>query len=336
MKCKFIFLLFIFFKVSLAFGEPNVLKCNKNCGKSDLNDDYSFQARIAMGPDKWGGNVTFIEDDIILSQGHILGYSPEEKNSFPRCGSDASSNPAADWLHNKNDMYVVAGKNYPIKTIVAKVLDISIRATGHPPGYDIMIAHVDRFCHKCNNSIKIIPIPVASKIPPINTKALHVFIPGEDKKSHGNGILSDNHLLNGEIWGSKNNSCTRQSIKHDGITNPPMVFDASGSPVIYKECGKYAVHGLHGNGMDFDGYMYEHLQLLQTQKEWIQSEIYRWTGRTEMLDSCSPTGTRSFMPGSDFDIPQSNCKKKRYDKHPAEFPSCKIIDQKGAIKFPLN
>ena len=24
------------------------------------------------------------------------------------------------------------------------------------------------------------------------------------------------------------------------------------------------------------------------------------------------------------------------DKHPAEFPSCKIIDQKGAIKFPLN
>ena len=93
------------------------------------------------------------------------------------------------------------------------------------------------------------------KLPPINTNALHVFIPGEDRESHGSGIRTDNHLLNGKIWGSKNNSCTRQSIKHDGITNPPMVFDTSGSPVIYKECGKDAVHGLHGNGMDFDGYM---------------------------------------------------------------------------------
>ena len=42
-------------------------------------NNYSFQARIGMGPDMWGGNVTFIEDDIILSQGHILGYTPEEK-----------------------------------------------------------------------------------------------------------------------------------------------------------------------------------------------------------------------------------------------------------------
>ena len=118
MNYTFIFLTLILFKFSFAFAEPNVLKCNKNCGKSDLNDSYSFQARIAMGPDQWGANVTFIEDDIILSQGHILGYSPEEKNSIPRCGSDASSNPAADWLNNKHDMYVVAGKNYPIKIVI--------------------------------------------------------------------------------------------------------------------------------------------------------------------------------------------------------------------------
>ena len=333
MNFKPILLLLIFFKVSLAFSEPNVLKCNKNCGNPDISDNYTFQARIAMGPDKWGSNVTFIEDDIILSQGHILGYSAEEKNSIPRCGSDASSNPAADWLHNKNDMFVVAGKNYPIKkTIIAKVLDISIRATGHPPGYDIMIAHVDRFCNKCNKNIIISPIPVASKIPPINTKALHIFIPGEENKSHGNGILSDNHLLNGEIWGSKSNSCTRQSIKHDGITNPPMVFDTSGSPVIYKECDKYAVHGLHGNGMDFGGFMYEHLQLLQTQKEWIQSEIYRWTNRKDMLDSCSLTGRRSFMTGTKFEIEQHNCGKviMNYNRP----VSCKLIDQTEALKLP--
>ena len=333
MNFKTILLLLIFFKVSLAFSEPNVLKCNKNCGNPDISDNYTFQARIAMGPDKWGANVTFIEDDIILSQGHILGYSAEEKNSIPRCGSDASSNPAADWLHNKNDMFVVAGKNYPIKkTIIAKVLDISIRATGHPPGYDIMIAHVDRFCNKCNKNIIISPIPVASKIPPINTKALHIFIPGEENKSHGNGILSDNHLLNGEIWGSKNNSCTRQSIKHDGITNPPMVFDTSGSPVIYKECDKYAVHGLHGNGMDFGGFMYEHLQLLQTQKEWIQSEIYRWTNRKDMLDACSLTGRKSFMTGKKFEIEQHNCGKviMNYNRP----VSCKLIDQTEALKLP--
>ena len=105
MNFKYIFLLFLIFKSSLVFGEPNVLKCTKNCGISDLNNNYSFQARIAMGPDMWGGNVTFIEDDVILSQGHILGYTPEEKNSIPRCGSDASSNPAADWLNNKSDMF---------------------------------------------------------------------------------------------------------------------------------------------------------------------------------------------------------------------------------------
>ena len=332
-NCKFLVLLFIFFRASFAFGEPNVLKCNKNCGEPDLNDHYSFQARIAMGPDKWGANVTFIEDDIILSQGHILGYSPEEKNSIPRCGSDASSNPAADWLHNKNDMYVVAGKNYPLeKTIIAKVLDISVRATGYPPGYDIMIAHVDRFCNKCDKNINVSPIPLASKIPPINTKALHIFIPGEDKKNHGSGILSNNHLLNGKIWGSKNNSCTRQSIRHDGITNPPMVFDTSGSPVIYKECGKYAVHGLHGNGVDLDGYMYEQLQLLQTQKEWIQSEIYRWTDRKDMLDACSSTGRRSFMAGEKFEIEQLNCGEVILNY--TQPVSCKLIDQTKALKLP--
>ena len=55
MKFKFIVLLLLFFKVPFVFGEPNVLKCNKKCGVSDLNNNYSFQARISMGPDMWGG-----------------------------------------------------------------------------------------------------------------------------------------------------------------------------------------------------------------------------------------------------------------------------------------
>jgi hypothetical protein len=146
------------------------------------------------------------------------------------------------------------------------------------------------------------------------------------------------HLLNGRIWGAQNTSCSRQTIKHDGKLNPPMLFDTSGSPVIYKECGKYVLHGLHGNGMDYNGYMYEFLQLLQTQKEWIQSEIYRWTGRTEMLDSCSPTGTRSFMPGNEFDVPQNGCNKETFagDPHPQNFPSCRISHSiwDSAIRMP--
>jgi len=106
--------------------------------------------------------------------------------------------------------------------------------------------------------------------------------------------------------------------------------------VIMKECGQYVVHGLHGNGQPQNGTMYELLQLVQTQKKWIQSEIFRWTGRKVMRDACAATGKRSFMPGRKFDTPQNNCKKKIYDRHPAEFPVCKLINQKGAVSLPYN
>ena len=102
-----------------------------------------------------------------------------------------------------------------------------------------------------------------------------------------------------------------------------MLFDASGSPVIFKECGNYVVHGLHGRGEGDERYMYEHLQLLQTQKRWIQSEIYKWTGRTDMIDSCSKSGRRSFMPDQKFDIPQSKCVKK-FIRGGSSLKTCKL------------
>ena len=37
------------------------------------------------------------------------------------------------------------------------------------------------------------------------------------------------------------------------------------------------------NGIDDDKYMYEMLQLVQTQKEWIQGEIYKWTHPDEII-----------------------------------------------------
>ena len=321
-----------------------VLVCEKDCGTYDYYDEFTFQARLAGG-----ANVTFIEDDIILSSAHILGFEPSKKNTLS-CGAEAATKRNTDWAHHKRSMYVVDGKNYPNKKIIiAKVLDISARATSVPPGYDIVVAHVDRNCKKCSKdvNIKITPIAIANNLPIINTEALHVVVPRNSKMNKGRFYVD--HLLNGRIWGAQNTSCSRQTIKHDGKLNPPMLFDTSGSPVIYKECGKYVLHGLHGNGKDYNGYMYELLQLLQTQKEWIQSEIYRWTGRTEMLDSCSPTGTRSFMPGNEFDVPQNGCNREQQkalyfeiyagNRGPRSFPSCRIShsiwDSIWTIKFPL-
>ena len=311
-----------------------VLVCEKDCGTYDANDEFTFQARLAGD-----ANVTFIEGDIILSSAHILGFHPSKKNYS--CGKRyiRASKRDTDWSWDIKSIYVVDGKNYPNKKIIiAKVLDISARATGLPPGYDIVVAHVDRNCKECSKdvNIKITPIAIANNLPLMDTKALHVVVPGNSQMNKGRFYVD--HLLNGRIWGAQNTSCSRQTIKHDGKLNPPMLFDTSGSPVIYKECGKYVLHGLHGNGMDYKGYMYEFLQLLQTQKEWIQSEIYRWTGRTEMLDSCSPTGTRSFMPGNEFDVPQNGCNKETYavDHHPQNFPSCRTLHSIWAIKMPVN
>ena len=84
--------------------------------------------------------------------------------------------------------------------------------------------------------------------------------------------------------------------------------------------------------MDFDGYMYEQLQLLQTQKKWIQSEIYRWTNRKDMLDACSLSGRKSFLSGEDFEIEQLDCGKTILNH--VQPVSCKLINQSKAHKLP--
>ena len=62
-----------------------VLVCAKDCGTYDANDEFTFQARLAGG-----SNVTFIEDDIILSSAHILGFEPNKKNTLS-CGAEAAT-----------------------------------------------------------------------------------------------------------------------------------------------------------------------------------------------------------------------------------------------------
>ena len=196
-----------------------VLVCEKDCGTYDANDEFTFQARLARG-----ANVTFIEDDIILSSAHILGFEPSKKNTLS-CGAEAATKRNTDWAHHKRSMYVVDGKNYPNKKIIiAKVLDISARATSRPPGYDIVVAHVDRNCKECSKdvNIKITPIAIANNLPLMDTKALHVVVPGNSQMNKGRFYVD--HLLNGRIWGAQNTSCSRQTIKHDGKLNPPMLF----------------------------------------------------------------------------------------------------------------
>ena len=124
-------------------------------------------------------------------------------------------------------------------------------------------------------------------------------------------------------------------MKHDGVNNPPMLFDGCpGSPVIFKECGKNVIRGLHSNGIGDDKYMYEMLQLVQTQKEWIQSEIFKWTVITDMLNSCADIGRRSFMAGAKFDILQNGCIKKLIKENEGFIPY-NLVNLKKAIGFPF-
>ena len=325
-------LIFLYiFWCGVCLAEPNVLKCKKNCGTPDINGEFSFQAKLSMESDGWCGNITFIEDDIALTEAHVLGINVENKIC---CTPKEIKKSADDWKRFKDDMYVVEGNTAQGKQkVIGKVLDIAGRVNGSPPGYDLLLLHIDRDCKKCqkNKDIKINPIPLANNIPKIGTKAQHICIP--ETKKYGKGIISMPHTLNGMVYGAKSTQCSRQIIKHDGIDNPPMLFaNCSGSPVIYKECGKNVVHGLHGNGMDEGKYMYEILQLVQTQKEWVQSQIFEWTGRTDMLDACSPSGKRSFMPDQKFDVEQNGCQKKIINDD--EFVPCKVIDLNNAINFP--
>ena len=99
------------------------MNCTKACGTVDVNNEFSFQARIMSGSGSPGCNITFIEEDIILTASHCFGVKSK------CCSSEAVKKKSRYWKKNNNSIYVVDGKNYPEKKIViAKILDISARA----------------------------------------------------------------------------------------------------------------------------------------------------------------------------------------------------------------
>ena len=48
-------------------------------GRLIQEGEFTFQARLSMGPDRWGENITFIEDDIAISEAHVVGINQERK-----------------------------------------------------------------------------------------------------------------------------------------------------------------------------------------------------------------------------------------------------------------
>lgn len=324
---------FTFYSTSTAFAQPRVVKCKADCGQIDNKDQYSAVARMCFDNGQ-GGEVTFIDDDIVITQAHVFGINPDSRN-LPCCGENCKKF-SPDWKKFSRKMYVCDGADYGRvgKTIIGKVIDFSARMTGHPPGYDIAIAHIDRNCSKCNKNIKIKPIPLANKLPPIGGDGIHVHV--GDPRDKNIRRFSDHKL----IWPALSTvskdgtelSCTSQVIRHDGKINPPMVFNTSGSPVLIKECGNSVVHGLHGRGMDMDGMMYEALQLVQTQKKWVQKWVSKWTGKNYLLDSCSKNGRRSFQADMNFSIPQMNCNIKKTEDM-FDNPATVCLIQKGAESF---
>jgi hypothetical protein len=63
---------------SVEAGTPDVLKCQKDCGTVDVNNEFSFQARLMIGSKRAECNVIFIEDDIILTAAHCFDITQNE------------------------------------------------------------------------------------------------------------------------------------------------------------------------------------------------------------------------------------------------------------------
>ena len=327
-KCNliFLFLLFCFFTTE-SNSQPRVLKCKGDCGALDESKQYSAVARLCFGSSKdpLGSDVTFIEDDVIITQAHIFG---DPRRTAPCCGGDCE-NKASDWKRYKNNMFVCDGADYGKKgkIRIGKVIDVEFRMT-ETFGYDIALAHIDRNCDQCSD-VQIDPIPLANSLPELGADAVHVHVGDPNNK---NARRFSPHKLIYPVVGAKGLECVHQYVKADGIDNPPMVFNVSGSPVMINECGKTVVHGFHGTGEDEKGFMYERLQLVQAQKQWAYNQIKEWTGRDQILDACSDSGFRSFVSSEDFDVTQKSCIPENSD----EGILYRCEEQEGALSYKFD
>tara|TARA_B100000767_G_scaffold213206_1_gene200505 strand:- start:262 stop:465 length:204 start_codon:yes stop_codon:yes gene_type:complete len=66
----------------------------------EQNNEFSFQARIMRGSGSQGCNVTFSEEDIILTASHCFAVKSK------CCGSETVKKKSRDWKKNKDPIYV--------------------------------------------------------------------------------------------------------------------------------------------------------------------------------------------------------------------------------------
>ena len=312
------------------------------CGTHDTTKRWSGVARLCSSFDGADGNpppaglcsgctTTFIEDDVIASEAHCLSFDPDTPPCCDAPGDSkatvcdfTTSSPAPDFQDGRT-WYVVAGadtRTSGAQIIIGKVLSFAARSTGPPPGYDIYVAHVDRKCELCHKDYDVTPIPLASNYPAIGAAATHVFTAGtggDDGRPYAYRQSLPN-VLNKPVGSSDSTEpCRRQGVlMKPEVGNPLQIFDTSGSPVFVQECDKDVLHGFHGNGengawcteseTEVNGkrYMCEVLQLVQSQKEWIQKKVTEWTGRKTLRDSCSTTGYRE--DSDPYKVAQYGCR----------------------------
>jgi len=293
------------------------------CGTRDTIGRWSGVGRLCQyeaGQDPTttlcsnGCTTTFIEDDVIASEAHCLGYDPTSANCCDSPGSTGATvcGPTGDMA---NQVYVAAGDDQTsvsATVIVGKVMAYGVRSTGMPPGYDIYVAHVNRSCDICNTTHTVTPIPMASAYPSLGASSTWVFTAGTGGQPSGSYAGGQAYAFRQYVSspldkpvGSSESSqpCRRQGVlMRPSAGNPLAISDTSGSPVFVSECGHDALHGFHGNGeavpwcstaemSDGGTYQCEILQLVQSQKQWIQAKVTEWTGRGSLRDAC--TGSRS-------------------------------------------
>ena len=330
------------------------LACRGDCGTRDTTNQYSAVVRLCMveageNPNDRlceGSTTTFIEDDVVAGEAHVLGFGQDSGSWTPccECGSAVSNSESAD-LNEGKEFYLAAGddtRTLAATRIIGKLTHYGVRATGNPPGYDLFVAKVDRACAYCvdPSTVAITPIPLARSYPHVGAPAVWVYTAGTgDKDGDATWPGRDYayrqvapHKLDRTVGSvsppppspTTSQPCRRQPVLMDGVVNPLVVSDTSGSPVIISECGTDAVHGFHGNGEGYPwctdaevdaGYMCEILQLVQSQRSWVLAKVTEWTGRTALLDACAGTATAEATVG--YSVEQYGCESGSPDD--AEF-----------------
>ena len=117
----------------------------RDCGTRDTTNQYSAVVRLCMvdageNPNDRlceGSTTTFIEDDVVAGEAHVLGFGQDSGSWTPCCECDSavSTSESAD-LNEGKEFYLAAGddtRTLAATRIIGKLTHYGVRATGNPP-----------------------------------------------------------------------------------------------------------------------------------------------------------------------------------------------------------